>query len=304
MLPKYCFTVKFPVELFLVNSRPSCFTVKFPVERDSRPLASQTPTPVLSWAPSPMGKSVVFANQKGGVGKTTTAVNLGAYLAQAGRKVLLVDFDPQANTTSGVGADGTKPGVYEVLTGKAEVRAVVQETGVTGLKIIPSSIHLTGATVELVDAQGREFLLKKAMAVLKPSFDYLFIDCPPSLGLLTLNGLTAADSVIIPLQCEYYAMEGLSMLLQTIRRVQAGPNPNLKIGGILFTMYDVRTRLAHEVVKEVSGYFKEKVFSTIIPRNVRLSEAPSFGKPISQYDPECIGARSYQKLAEEVLRYV
>jgi chromosome partitioning protein len=251
-----------------------------------------------------MGKSVVFANQKGGVGKTTTAVNLGAYLAEAGRKVLLVDFDPQANTTSGFGADGSKAGIYELLMGKAEARRVVQDTSVAGLQIIPSSIHLTGATVELVDAQGREFLLKKALADLKPSYDYLFIDCPPSLGLLTLNGLTAADSVIIPLQCEYYAMEGLSMLLQTIRRVQAGPNPGLKIGGILFTMYDTRTRLAHEVVKEVSGYFKEKVFRTIIPRNVRLSEAPSFGKPISQYDPECIGARSYQKLAEEVLRYV
>ena len=251
-----------------------------------------------------MGKSVVFANQKGGVGKTTTAVNLGAFLAEAGRKVLLVDFDPQANTTSGVGADGSKPGVYELLTGQAEAGAVGQATTVAGLKIIPSSILLTGATVELVDGRGREFLLKKALAGLKPSYDYLFIDCPPSLGLLTLNGLTAADAVIIPLQCEYYAMEGLSMLLQTIRRVQAGPNPGLKIGGILFTMYDTRTRLAHEVVKEVSGYFKEKVFRTIIPRNVRISEAPSFGKPINQYDPECIGARSYQKLAEEVLRYV
>jgi chromosome partitioning protein len=251
-----------------------------------------------------MGKTVVFANQKGGVGKTTTAVNLGAYLAEAGRKVLLVDFDPQANTTSGVGADGSKPGVYELLAGKAEARSVVQDTSIAGLQIIPSSIHLTGATVELVDAPGREFLLKKALAGIKPSFDYLFIDCPPSLGLLTVNGLTAGDAVLIPLQCEYYAMEGLSMLLQTIRRVQGGLNPALKIGGILFTMYDVRTRLAHEVVKEVSSYFKEKVFSTIIPRNVRLSEAPSYGKPISQYDPGSIGARSYQKLAEEVLRYV
>jgi chromosome partitioning protein len=255
-------------------------------------------------APSRMGKTVVFANQKGGVGKTTTAVNLGAYLAEARRKVLLVDFDPQANSTSGVGADGSRAGIYELLMGKAEARAVVRETGVAGLEIIPSNINLTGATVELVDAPGREFLLKKALAGLKSSFDYLFIDCPPSLGLLTLNGLAAADAVIIPLQCEYYAMEGLSMLLQTIRRVQSGPNPDLKIGGILFTMYDTRTRLAHEVVKEVSGYFKEKVFRTIIPRNVRLSEAPSFGKPISQYDPQSIGARSYQKLAEEVLRYV
>jgi chromosome partitioning protein len=251
-----------------------------------------------------MGRTVVFANQKGGVGKTTTAVNLGAYLAEAGRKVLLVDFDPQANATSGVGVDGSKPGVYELLTGKAEARRVIQDTSVAGLKIIPSSIHLTGATVELVDAPGREYLLKKALAGIKPAFDYLFVDCPPSLGLLTVNGLTAGDAVLIPLQCEYYAMEGLSMLLQTIRRVQGGLNPSLKIGGILFTMYDVRTRLAHEVVKEVSSYFKEKVFSTIIPRNVRLSEAPSYGKPISQYDPGSIGARSYQKLAEEVSRYV
>jgi len=251
-----------------------------------------------------MGKTVVFANQKGGVGKTTSALNLGAYLAEAGRKILLVDFDPQANASSGVGADGSRPGVYELLTGKAEVRSVVQDTSVKGLRIIPSSIHLTGATVELIDVEGREFLLKKALAPLKAEYDYLFVDCPPSLGLLTVNGLTAADAVLIPLQCEYYAMEGLSMLLQTIRRVQAGPNPGLQIGGILFTMYDTRTRLAHEVVKEVSGYFKEKVFRTIIPRNVRISEAPSYGKPISLYDPECIGARSYQKLAEEVLRNV
>jgi chromosome partitioning protein len=251
-----------------------------------------------------MGKTVVFANQKGGVGKTTTAVNLGAYLAEAGRKVLLVDFDPQANTSSGVGADTSKPGIYELLAAKAEVRRAIQDTSVPGLRIIPSSINLTGATVELVDAQGRDFLLKKVLARIKPEYDFLFIDCPPSLGLLTVNGLVAADSVIIPLQCEYYAMEGLSMLLQTIKRVQGKLNPDLQIGGILFTMYDSRTRLAHEVVNEVTGYFKEKVFRTIIPRNVRLSEAPSFGKPINQYDPQSIGARSYQKLAEEVLNHV
>jgi len=251
-----------------------------------------------------MGKTVVFANQKGGVGKTTTAVNLGACLAEAGRKVLLVDFDPQANSSSGVGADTTKPGIYELLASKADIQRAIQDTSVPGLRIIPSSIHLTGATVELVHAQERDFRLKNVLARIKPEFDYLFIDCPPSLGLLTVNGLAAADYVIIPLQCEYYAMEGLSMLLQTIKRVQGKLNSALQIGGILFTMYDTRTRLAHEVVSEVTGYFKEKVFRTIIPRNVRLSEAPSFGKPITQYDPQSIGALSYRKLAEEVLNHV
>jgi chromosome partitioning protein len=231
-------------------------------------------------------------------------VNLGAYLAEAGRKVLLVDFDPQANTSSGVGADTSKPGIYELLAAKTEMRRAIQDTSVPGLRIIPSNINLTGATVELVDAQGRDFVLKKVLERIKPEYDFLFIDCPPSLGLLTVNGLVAADSVIIPLQCEYLAMEGLSMLLQTIKRVQSKLNPDLQIGGILFTMYDTRTRLAHEVVSEVTGYFKEKVFRTIIPRNVRLSEAPSFGKPINQYDPQSIGALSYRKLAEEVLNHV
>jgi len=248
-----------------------------------------------------MAKTVVFANQKGGVGKTTTAVNLGAYLAEAGKKVLLVDFDPQSNTTSSVGANKQSPGVYEVLTGKVEASAAIQACSIPGLFIMPSSIHLTGATVELVDQSEREFFLRKVLERLQDQFDYIFIDSPPSLGILTLNGLVAANYVIIPLQCEYFALEGLSLLLQTIDQVQKGLNPKLKIGGILFTMYDTRTRLAHEVVQEVTGYFKEKVFRTIIPRNVRLSEAPSFAKTISQYDPECIGAKSYQKLAQEVL---
>ena len=251
-----------------------------------------------------MGKIVVFANQKGGVGKTTTAVNLGAFLAEASKRVLLVDFDPQANSTSSLGADGGGMGIYELLIEECSPEEAIQETLVPGLSLIPSSINLTGATIELIEAPGREYVLKKAIRRISNDFDFLFIDCPPSLGLLTLNGLVAADAVIIPLQCEYFAMEGLSKLLSTIRRVQSRLNPDLKIGGILFTMYDARTRLAHEVVKEVSGYFKEKVFSTIIPRNVRLSEAPSFGKPISQYDRECIGARSYQRLAEEILKHV
>jgi chromosome partitioning protein len=252
-----------------------------------------------------VAKIIVFANQKGGVGKTTTAVNLGAYLAEAGKRVLLVDFDPQCNTSSSVGARRQAPGIYEAIMGSAEPAATIQEiASVPGLSIIPSSVDLTGATVELVDLEGREFYLKRVLERVADGYDFVFIDCPPSLGILTLNGLVAADSVIIPLQCEYFAMEGLSKLLKTIRRVQESLNPGLKIGGILFTMYDSRTRLAHEVVEEVTGYFRDKVFSTIIPRNVRLSEAPSFGKTISQYDPECIGARSYQRLAEEVLRSV
>ncbi len=185
--------------------------------------------------------------------------------------------------------------------GKVLPDQAIQASSVPNLSIIPSSIDLTGATVELVDQEHREYFLKRSLLPLAGRFDYIFIDCPPSLGLLTLNGLVAADFVIIPLQCEYFALEGLSLLLKTVNRVQKVLNTELKIGGILFTMYDSRTRLAHDVVQEVTGYFKEKVFRTIIPRNVRLSEAPSFAQPISQYDPECIGARSYQRLAEEVL---
>jgi chromosome partitioning protein len=248
-----------------------------------------------------MAKITVFANQKGGVGKTTTAVNLGAYLAEAGKRILLVDFDPQGNTTSSLGVDKNLPGVYEVITSKVEALSAIQTSSVPGLSIMPSSINLTGATIELVDQERREFFLKKALEQVENRFDYVFIDSPPSLGILTLNGLVAASSVIIPLQCEYFALEGLSLLLQTIKQVQKNLNPELKIGGILFTMYDMRTRLAQEVVQEVTGYFKEKVFHTIIPRNVRLSEAPSHAKPINLYDPECIGAKSYKKLAEEVL---
>lgn len=250
------------------------------------------------------GKIIAYANQKGGVGKTTSAVNIGAYVAEAGKQVLLIDFDPQGNLSSSVGADKSRPGSYHVLTGSVLLDDAVQETTVRNLHVVPSTIDLTGANIELINEEGREYFLKKAFAASAREFDYIFIDCPPSLGLLTLNGLTAADQVYIPMQCEYFALEGLSLLLQSIRRVQKSLNPELRIGGIFFTMYDSRTRLANEVVQEVAGYFKDKVFKTIIPRNVRLSEAPSHGVPISQYDTACIGAKSYQKLAMEVIARV
>ena len=251
-----------------------------------------------------MTKTIVVANQKGGVGKTTTAVNLGAALAERGKKVLLIDFDPQANCSSNIGARKDKPGVYELITGKASFPEVLQDTSVGGLCAISSSINLAGATIELVEHEEREYYLKKALGSRIEAFDYVFIDCPPSLGLLTLNGLVAADYVLIPLQCEYFALEGLTMLLRTIKEVQRRLNPELKIGGILFTMYDKRTRLAQEVVREVTAYFRERVFRTIVPRNVRLAEAPSHSQSIQQYDPDCIGARSYDKLADEVLIHV
>jgi chromosome partitioning protein len=251
-----------------------------------------------------MKKIVVFANQKGGVGKTTSAVNLGAYIAEKGKRVLLVDFDPQGNLSSNVGADTKKPGIYEIITGKATSRQAIQKTSIENLFIIPSNINLTGANVELINLEKREYYLKSSIEGVASDFDYIFIDCPPSLGILTLNGLVAAEYVLIPLQCEYFALEGLSLLLKTIQKVQAELNPDLKIGGILFTMYDKRTNLAHEVVQEVTGYFKNKVFRTIIPRNVKISEAPSFSKPISLYDRECIGAKSYEQLADEVMSHV
>lgn len=238
------------------------------------------------------------------MGKTTTAANLGAYMAEEGKKVLLVDFDPQGNLSSSVGVRNSQQGIYEAINGKAELKDVIRTTPVGNLFIAASSINLTGANIELVDKEDRAFFLKKAVASVKDDYDFVFIDCPPSLGILTLNGLAAADSVIIPLQCEYFALEGLSLLLETVKRIQTSINPKLEIGGILFTMFDSRTRLANDVVKEVCGYFGKKVFKTIIPRNVRLSEAPSHSIPINLYDPACVGAKSYKKLAEEVLERV
>ena len=250
-----------------------------------------------------MGKCFAFVNQKGGVGKTTSTINIGAYLAEAGKSVLLVDFDSQANLSSGVGISEkeAKPGVYELISGLATLESVIRPTQIKGLSVIPADIELSGAAVELIEEEERDFFLKKALEPARKRYDYVLIDCPPSLGVLTLNGITAANEILIPMQCEYFAMEGLSHLLQNVKRTRESLNPKLEIGGIFFTMYDPRTRLAQEVVKEVSSYFQSKVFSTIIPRNVRLSEAPSHGLPVSIYDPTCSGAKAYKSLAQEVL---
>jgi chromosome partitioning protein len=249
-----------------------------------------------------MGKTYVFVNQKGGVGKTTSAINIGAYLAEAGKSVLLVDFDSQANLSSGIGVNQVKPGIYELLSGTASLEEAVKTSSIPGLSVIPAGIDLSGAAVELIEQEERDFFLKKSLEPARDRYDFTLIDCPPSLGVLTLNGLAAADGALIPMQCEYFAMEGLALLLKTIKRIRTRVNPPLGIEGIFFTMYDPRTRLAHDVVRQVSAYFKNKVFSTIIPRNVRLSEAPSHGLAISQYDPLCSGARAYKSLAQEVIQ--
>jgi chromosome partitioning protein len=249
-----------------------------------------------------MGITYVFVNQKVGVGKTTSALNIGAYLANEGKNILLVDFDAQANLSSGVGINPPKPGIYEVVSGTVAIDQAIKKTPVSHLEIIPASLDLSGAAVELIEQEDRDLFLKKAIAPIKDRYDFILVDCPPSLGVLTLNGMAAADAVLIPMQCEYFAMEGLSLLLQTIRRIQRSLNKSLGIGGIFFTMYDPRTRLAQDVVKQVTAYFKNAVFSTIIPRNVRLSEAPSHGLPISMYDPHCSGAKAYQSLAREIIK--
>jgi chromosome partitioning protein len=248
-----------------------------------------------------MGKVFVFVNQKGGVGKTTSAINIGAYIALAGKKVLLIDFDSQGNMSSGVGVSKDKPTIYELLSETASAEQAIKHATGKNLDVITASIDLSGAAVELVDQENREYFLKKAIDPLREKYDYILIDCPPSLGILTLNGLAAADAVLVPMQCEYFALEGITLLLQTVKKVQKSINPQLVIGGIFFTMYDSRTRLAQDVVMQVKSYFKDVVFNTIIPRNVRLSEAPSHGEPICLYDPACVGAKSYEKLAEEVI---
>jgi chromosome partitioning protein len=251
-----------------------------------------------------MGRVIAVANQKGGVGKTTTTVNVASFLAEKGRRVLIIDIDPQANAGFGIGINVEEMNntLYEVLIGQVPLRQAVYRSSIEGLYLIPSNIHLSGAQVDLLDFDEREFLLRKAIAPAREEFDFIFIDCPPSLGILTLNAMVAADSVMIPLQCEYYALEGLSQLLKIISMVQDNLNRSLKIEGVVLTMYDSRTNLSQQVVSDVREFFKEKVFKTIVPRNVKLSEAPSFGKPIGLYDRHCIGSERYESLAEEVLR--
>ena len=250
-----------------------------------------------------MGKIISVANQKGGVGKTTTTVTLCAILAKKGKKVLLVDADPQGNATSGVGVTkDVELSLYDVLVGDTTAEETIQSTNIRNLKVCPSNINLAGAEVELVSMMSREQRLKEKLDEIKNKFDYILIDCPPSLGLITLNAFTASDSILIPVQCEYYALEGLGQLLNTVNLVKKHLNKSLEIEGALLTMYDARTNLSNQVVKEVKKYFGEKVYKTVIPRNVRLSEAPSYGMPITLFDARSKGAKSYEKFAKEFMK--
>jgi chromosome partitioning protein len=249
------------------------------------------------------GLILAVVNQKGGVGKSTTAVNLSAYLADMGLKTLLVDFDPQGNSSSGLGIDkrSIRHSIYDVIVNETSISSVIMRTNFKNLSISPATVQLAGAEIELVASLSREYRLKKALEQIKGCYDYIVVDCPPSMGLLTVNALTAADELIIPVQCEFYALEGLSKLLESVRMVKSHLNPNLQIAGVLMTMHDIRTRISSQVIEEVKKFFHELVYETVIPRTVRLSEAPSFGVPINRYDAESKGAQAYHKFAREVI---
>lgn len=250
-----------------------------------------------------MGRIIAIANQKGGVGKTTTAINLSACLAEVNKKVLVIDMDPQGNTTSGLGLekDEIENNVYDLILGECTIRESIHKTEIEKLSVIPSNVNLAGAEIELLGIKDKEYILKNEVDYIHEDYDFVIIDCPPSLNMLTINAMTTANTILVPIQCEYYALEGLSQLIHTIQLVQQRLNPELNMEGVVFTMYDARTNLSLQVVENVKNNLNTTIYKTIIPRNIRLAEAPSFGTPINQYDPRSAGAESYMRLAEEVI---